>query len=149
MTNIFPRKLVGVYATFWKDRRLAFQYRQGRWDQYEVVRPWDIREAIHETLERLELASPGTLAKAAALDDKNWLASKRRTRRYIADRPELLYIDSPHLIKQSEAVMGFYAATNLPWRQVPDTLRLACQAAGIPYGSFSALTLSPPPRSGA
>lgn len=141
MTSTSPRKLKTVYCTIWRERRLGFHYTQGRWAYYEVIRLHDIREAIRMTLERLEQGYPGALAKAAEIDDHNWLKNKRRTRRYIADMPEHIYIDSPHLIAQSEAVCGFHVPTNISWVQVPEILRLACQGAGIQYASFRSLTL--------
>jgi hypothetical protein len=144
MSTVFPRRLKAVYGTFRRDKRIALQYRQGRWDQYEVVKPLDIRDAIRISLEAIETSHPGALQKTAAIDDKNWMKSKQRTRRYIAERADLIYIDSPHLIAQSEAVCGFHVPTNLPWKQVWVVLDLACQGAGIPYGSFSKLSLQPP-----
>lgn len=71
-----------------------FRYKNERWDIFESLRPWDIREAIKIGLQRIEDAVPGTLEKAAELDDQNWRNNKRRTRRYIAEASELLYIDS-------------------------------------------------------
>jgi hypothetical protein len=143
MNTVFPRRLKAVYGTFRRDKRIALHYRQGRWDQYEIVKPLDIRDAIHLTLEAIEKSYPGALQKAAAIDDRNWLGNKQRTRRYIAERADLIYIDSPHLIAQSEAVCGFHAPTNVPWKQVWTILDLACQGAGILYGSFSKLSLQP------
>lgn len=114
-----------------------FRYSQGRWDVFESLRPWDIREALRVSLERVEEAVPGSLEKAVVLDDKNWQSQKRRTRRYIAESPDLLYIDSPHLQAQSEAVSGYHVLTNIPWRDVPHILRLVCEAAEIEYGSLA------------
>ncbi|WP_156782818.1 hypothetical protein [Acidihalobacter yilgarnensis] len=131
------RQLKAIHCTVWKDRRIVFRYKDGRWDIFESIRPWDIRDALKTSLERIEEAVPGSMEKASSLDDKNWQSNKRRTRRYIAETPDLLYIESPHLQAQSEAVAGYHVLTNIPWRDVPHILRLACQAAEIDYGTLS------------
>lgn len=131
------RLLKSIHCSIWKPRRIVFRYKNERWDIFESLRPWDIREAIKIGLQRIEDAVPGTLEKAAELDDQNWRNNKRRTRGYIAEASELLYIDSPHLQAQSESVAGYYFVTNIPWKDVPHILRLACKAAGIEYGTLS------------
>jgi hypothetical protein len=135
------RELKGVYCSVGKKRRIVFRYRCGRWDQFESLYPWCIREALRIGLERIDEAVPSSLDKAAKLDDENWLANNRRTRRYIAESPELLYIDSPHLQGQSEKVSGYHVTTNIPWRDVPNILRLICQAADLEYGSLADIPL--------
>ena len=137
--NTTNRQLVALYCGVWKERRIVFRYKKKRWQIFESLHPWDIREALKISLERIEEAFPGALAKASTLDDKNWQSTKRRTRRYIAERPDLIYIDSPHLRAQVETVAGYYVPTNIPWRDVPDILRLACKAAGIEYGSLATI----------
>lgn len=137
MSNSIQRKLIAIHCSFWKGKRLVFRYKEGRWESFESLSPWDIREALHTVMERIEDAVPGSIAKAAEIDDENWKNNKRRTRRYIAESPELLYIDSPHLQEHSEEVAGYYVVTNIPWRDVSGIVRLVCQAAGIKYGSLS------------
>lgn len=122
------------------NKRLVFHYRVGRWDVFESLKPWDIREALSITLHKIEEAAPGSISKAAALDDKNFQSNKKRTRRYIADRQDLLYIDSPHLQQQSENVGDHWVVTNIPWRDVSSILELACKAAGIRFGSLSEIS---------
>ena len=130
------RKLKALHCTVWKDRRIVFRYKDGRWDIFESIRPWDIREALKISLERIEEAVPGSIQKAANLDDKNWQSNNRRTRRYIAETPDLLYIGSPHLQAHSAEVAGYHVLTNIPWRDVPRILRLACEASEIEYGTL-------------
>ena len=135
--NTTKRQLKAIHCIVRKDPRIVFRYKDGRWDVFESLRPWGIREALKISLERVEAAVPGALEKAAHLDDKNWQSNRRRSRRYIAESPELLYIESPHLQAQSEAVSRYHVLTNIPWRDVPLILRLACQAAEIEYGALS------------
>ena len=138
--NETNRQLVALHCSVWKNRRIVFRYKKQRWKVLESFHPWDIREALRISLKRIEEEVPGALAKAAALDDQNWQSNKRRTRRYIAESPDLIYIDSPKLLAQSECVAGYYVPTNIPWRDVPDILRLCCKAAEIEYGSLSKIT---------
>ena len=139
--RIPKRELKAIHCGVWGKKRIEFYYRSGRWTISEALCPWDIREALIVTLERIEQAVPGSLGKAAKLDDENWLANKRRTRRYIAESPELLYIESPHLKNQSAAIAGYHVLTNMPWCDVPSILRLVCQAANIKFGSLSDISL--------
>jgi hypothetical protein len=137
MVNSIRRKLIAIHCSVRKDQRLIFRYKVGRWEHFESLTAWDIREALRTTMERVEEAVPGTVAKAAAIDDENWKNNKRRSRRYIAESPDLLYIDSPHLESQSEGIAGYFVVTNIPWRDFPGIVRLLCQAAEIRYGSVS------------
>ena len=136
------RVLQGIYCRVWgKEKRIVFEYRSGRWRDFESFSPWDIREALRETLERIEHAVPGSLEKAAKLDDENWLMNRRRTRRYISEDPDLLYIESPHLKDQAEPIAGYYVITNIPWRDVSGILRLVCKAAGIKCSSLAEIRI--------
>jgi len=128
------RQLLAIHYRS-KDHCISFHYKAQRWDVFESFHPWDISEAFKTTLERIEEAKPGAISRAADLDDKNWQSNKRRTRRYIAESPDLLYINSPHLQAQSESIAGYHVLTNIPWRDVPHILQLVCRAAGIGYGS--------------
>jgi hypothetical protein len=139
--NTSRRKLIAIHCTVWRDRRIVFRYKLGRWDTFDVFRPLDIREALHVALTRVEEAIPGSLAKAAEIDDKNWMKSKQRTRRYIAESPELIYIDRIDLRKQSEPVAGLHVLTNISWAKVPDILRLVCKAAAVEYGHLGSLSI--------
>lgn len=139
--NTTRHHLSGVHWSVFKNRRIVFRYKEQRWDIFESFRPWDIPEALKTSLERIEESHPGALANAANLDDKNWQTSRRRTRRYVAESPNLIYIDSPHLQAQSVAVAGYYVPTNIPWRDVPNILGLICTTAGIECGSVSKINL--------
>ena len=137
--NATTRQLVALHCSVRKDRRIVFLYKKQRWQIFESLRPWDIREALKISLEIIEEAIPGALAKASALDDKNWQSNKRRTRRYIAENQNLIYINSPHLRAQVVSIAGYYVPTNIPWRDVPAILCLACKAAEIEYGSLATI----------
>lgn len=129
---IAKRILKGIYYRVWgQEKRIVLKYRSRRWEFFDSLHPWSIGEALHETLERVEEAVPGSLEKAARCDDEDWLANERRTRRRIAESPDLLYINSPHLNRYCQAVAGYYVITNISWQDVPEILQLVCKAAGI------------------
>lgn len=125
------RELKAIHYSIWKNRCIVFRYKQNRWTIFESIHPYDIGEALEITMKKIEHASPGTLKKASNLDDNKWQSNRQRKRRYIAESPELLYIDSPHLTAQSVEVAGYYAVTNIPWRDVPRIFRLLTEAAEI------------------
>jgi hypothetical protein len=134
------RRLIAVHCSVSRTKRIVFRYKDQRWDIFESLDPWDIREALRVALGRIEDAHHGSLAKAAEIDDREWQSNKHRTRRYIAESAELLYLGSPHLTKQSEPVAGHHVLTNIPWRDVPKIIRLVCSAAEIDYGSLSGIS---------
>ena len=111
-----------------------FRYEEPRWTIVETFRPPNIREAFRTAIGRVEDAVPGSLAKAAELDDAEFQSTGRRKRRYLAESPELLYLDSPHLKESAEPVGDYYVDTHIAWLRVPVVLKLLCQAAGIRFG---------------
>ena len=50
------RQLVALHCSVWKNRRIVFRYKKQRWEFFECLRPWDIREALRISLERIEKA---------------------------------------------------------------------------------------------
>ena len=87
--NTINGQLDAIYCRVATDRRIVFGYRKQRRQIFESIRPWDIREALQIGLKTIEEAFPGALAKASALDDDDWLSSRSRTRRYIAESPDV------------------------------------------------------------
>ena len=61
---------------------------------------------------------------------------KGKTRRYVAHRPEDLYIKSPHLAKDHAAALapGWYIDTNLSETQIAQRARAAARELGLQYG---------------
>nr|WP_294847290.1 hypothetical protein [uncultured Sphingomonas sp.] len=61
---------------------------------------------------------------------------KARSRRFIARRPEELYLSSPHLAKAYAAPLtnGWYFDSNLSGEQVASRARVAARIAGLRYG---------------
>jgi hypothetical protein len=136
------RQLTAIYYSVnRKERRIVFRYHAGRWNCLESFQPLDIRDALQTSLERIEEFKPGTFARAASLDDTEFQSNKLRTRRYISEDQDLLYIECPHLKEQSLFVAGYWIVTNISWGWVPNIIRLACQAAEVGAYPLSDLKL--------
>ena len=59
------RQLVALHCTVWKAKRIVFRYKAGRWEVFELLRPWDIREALKVSLERIDDAVFGRVGKGS------------------------------------------------------------------------------------
>jgi hypothetical protein len=59
-----------------------------------------------------------------------------RTRRLVARSPEGLYIESPHLAYEAREICpGWYADTNLDKGAILKRLQIACEVAGLKFGT--------------
>lgn len=66
-------------------------------ESYEVSRPTTLGDFVADLLRVLSENSPTFMESLAQVDDREFMASKHKSRRYIADRKDLLYIDNPRL----------------------------------------------------
>lgn len=133
-------KIVAVFVGLIRPpRRFAIQRRIGaNREVFELFKPNSLREFVSQLLIALSSTSPDFMSKLARLDDEQFQRSKHKSRRYIVEHRELLYIGSPHLTeKHSEQVLGFWIATNLGRKEVGAITGLACQAAGVKRESIS------------
>jgi hypothetical protein len=85
-----PKKLVGVYWRVSAGECLVFHFKERRWEVFESYQPFDIADALKVALGRIDEAIPGTLARAAKIDDDNWMRKKSRKRHYIAEERRVL-----------------------------------------------------------
>jgi hypothetical protein len=136
-----PRKLVGLYWRVSAGGCLVFHFKERNWDIFESYRPFSIADALKVGLGRIDEVIPGTLARAAKIDDDNWMKTRSRKRRYIVENRDLLYLDRPRLRNRSEKVGDHFVLTNISWQEVPEVLKVACKAAGIEHGSMYRLPL--------
>lgn len=134
-------RLKSVYYRTRQKPRLVFRYHHGLWERLDVLQPFDIPHALKQAFQLIETAYPGSIALASEADLKVFNQSSHRTRRYIAQSPDLLCPDSPHLRNQSVEVHGYHVLTNIPWRDVPGILKLVCDAAKSDCAPLSQLTL--------
>ena len=92
-------------------------------------------------LQTLSDRDPEFMARVCATDEANRKASARRTRRYVAERKEDLYIDSPHLTdRYSKAVGRYWVATNIGGNEASEITVIAA-GASVRHSSWSKLKL--------
>lgn len=109
---------------------------------FEVYKPPTLYDFISQLLTVLSSTCSDFMSRVAALDDKQFQESKHKTRRYVAERRDLLYISSEHLAeKHSKQVLGYWVATNIGHKEVSTIASFACQAAGVSRKSISKLQL--------
>lgn len=138
-TNI---KILGVYTALSRPpRRFAIHSQNGfRRETYDIYRSSTVKDCLFSLLGTLSANDPGFLAKLEKLDDSGFLGRKQRTRRYIARDKEVLYIESPHLAeKYAEKYDQYWLATNIGWKEARTIVNMTCKAAGLKYGSLSAV----------
>ena len=127
------KKLVALRYNH-KRRTISFRYEKPGWVISEKFHPSSVRETLRTTLETVEEAIPGSIAKAAELDDANQQFSKKQERRYVAETPDLLYLGSPHLAERYAELAGdYYVDTHHGWPSISKILNLICDAADIRF----------------
>src|SRR5712692_2261433 len=107
---------------------------------YERRSPPKLQELIVGLFEVLAVGRPSFLRRLAELDDGKFMGT-RQERRFIAERRDLLYIGSPHLIKYAVKFQDYWLATNIGHKEVGAICRLACKAAGVKFESLAKLKL--------
>jgi hypothetical protein len=137
-------KVLGVYVGLMtRPLRFAVHKRLAPLrETVEVYRQATYPEFVGKLIEVLAQESPGFMQRFAELDDKKFMASPHKTRRYIAERRDLLYINAPHLTaRHSAQLLGYWYVTNIGRPEVGAIAGLACEAAGVPRNSISNLKL--------
>lgn len=137
-------KIVAIHIGLVRQpRRFVVQRKalSGR-DTFEVFRPRTFRKFIRELLTVLNCSRPNFMPRLAQLDDEQWMRSKHKTRRYVAEQCDHVYINSEHLVeKHTEQMLGYWVATNVGRKEVGVIASLACQAAGVARESVYRLQL--------
>jgi len=107
---------------------------------FELHRFLSLKELVKGALTILNSTRSDFLARIQELDDQAFQRSPHKMRRYIADRRDLLYINSPHLTDQhSTNILGCWVATNIGRKETSRIISFACQAAGIKRENLSTL----------
>lgn len=128
-------RLDGVYFSPQRDdHKIVFRFKgKGPWERFETFQPYNIRRAIEVSFDLVEEYRPGSLDRAAQLDDYEFQNNAQRKRRYIAKEKDVLYIDSPYLAKRAVAsVRQYFVITNVSWGRTYEILRLCCDGAEVP-----------------
>lgn len=137
-------KITAVYVGLIRPPRRFVVHRLVRadLDVFEVYKPRTLHAFVSQLLTVLATTRPDFMSRLAALDDKHFLESKQKMRRYIAEHRDVLYINSDHLTdKNSEQVLGYWVATNIGRKEAGTIASLACEAAGVSRESISTLQL--------
>lgn len=137
-------KILAVYVGLIRPPRRFAIHRRISFDRelFELYKPRTLHEFVSQLLTALSSTSPDFMSKVAQLDDKQFQDSKHKSRRYIAEHRDVLYINSPHLTERhSEQVLGYWVATNIGRKEVGVIVGLACQAAGVKRESISKVQL--------
>ena len=141
---VTSKKIVGVYASVFRAPRRLVIHRQPaiRHEQYDAYRPYTLKELLFELFDALHAHDANFLDKLDKLDDAEFQRSRHRTRRYLAEDKDVLYINSPHLTaKHVERFRGYWFATNIGGKEAGRTIGLACKAAGVKHSGISAIKL--------
>jgi hypothetical protein len=109
---------------------------------FELYKPKTLHEFVSQLLTVLSFTRADFMRRVAQLDDEEFQQSRHRTRRYIAEHRDVLYIDSKHLTEaHSEQVLGYWIATNIGRKEVGKIVGLACHAACAGRENISKLRL--------
>jgi hypothetical protein len=84
----------------------------------------------------------GLLGKSDSAFFDRFATRQARARRFVARKPEALYLNSPHLAKDHASPLqgGWYVDTNLSTEQVAFRAREAADTAGLTYGTQVKIT---------
>lgn len=137
-------RIVALYTPFkFRPPRFVVQRRAPTGPEvFELHRCLSLKQLITDVLRILNAAHPEFIARIQDLDDRAFQKSPHKTRRYIADRRDLLYINSPHLTDaHSINVLGCWVATNIGRKEASHLVSMACIAANVKRESLSALKL--------
>lgn len=138
------RKLSKIYTQVQtKPYRLALRYldlSNGIKEVIELYRYYSYGDFVAGLLTTLAKENQDFLVKASEIDDERFMASPHKTRRYIANHRDLLYIDSPHLTdKHSRKVQDHWVVTNIGRSETFAIASAAARAAGVKRFPFSEL----------
>lgn len=137
-------KILAVYVGLIRPPRRFAIHRKVSADRelFELYKPRTLHDFVSQLLTVLSSIRPDFMSKVAELDDKLFQESKHKSRRYVAEHRDVLYIGSPHLTeKHSEQVLGYWVATNIGRKEVGTIIGLACQAACVRRESISKVQL--------
>ena len=81
------------------------------------------------------------MLRLVRMETDRWQASKHKSRPYVVDRADLIYMNSPHLKDKSFEFCGYWVATNLGHKEVWSLVHMACEAAEVRYQSLTPVKL--------
>jgi hypothetical protein len=111
-------------------------------EHIELHRPSSLGQFVANLLDVFSKDSPHFLKTVSELDDRAFMGSKHKTRRYVAESKELLYIGNPKLAdKFARQQSGLWFVTNISAKDTSRIAHMVARAARVPCESLSTLTL--------
>lgn len=105
---------------------------------FDVYRPHSLGDFVSELLQIFADDSTDFLEKVSRIDDRDFMASKHKTRRYIAERKDLLYIDNPQLAERhARQHSGYWFITNIGTKEAHRFAQMISEASGTPCETIS------------
>ncbi len=132
-------KISAIYpAIFGKSMRIVVRSKiDVLHDRYDIYRFSRLRDLTADVVKLLAAEHQEFLVRLSEIDDRELMGNKHRKRRYIAERQDLLYLNSPHLNDQAQKVCGYWIATNIGRKEASEFVRMACLAAEVRYESIA------------
>ena len=141
MARSQPRIYTNVLSRPYK-HALRFYDIERRRTIVELQTHFSLPDLIESLLLDLQQFQPDILQKIAAVDDRRFMASPHKSRRYIVRERELLYIASPHLTdKHSRRVGDHWMITNMGRSETYAFLSAITAGSGLKRESLSELKL--------
>lgn len=136
-------KVVAVYVGLIRPPRRFVLHRKlsAGHEVFELYKPRTLHEFVSQLLVALAPVRADFMAELARLDDAEFQQSKHRTRRYVAEHQDALYIESKHLTEYSKQVLGYWVVTNIGRKEASAIASVACSAARVSRESISKLQL--------
>lgn len=137
-------KIISIYTGLYSGSlRIAVKSKVGHYhERLDIYRYTTLRKLTASVIEHLVPTCPEFLLRLSAIDDRELMNNKHRKRRYIAERKDLLYLNSPHLENQhTQEVCGYWIATNFGRKETNALVKMACQAAEVKCESISTIKL--------
>ena len=108
----------------------------------EIQSHFALPDLIEGLLVDLKEWQPDILEKVSAVDDKRFMASPHKSRRYISRDRDTLYITSPHLTEKfSRPVGDHWIITNMGRQETYAFLSAIVSASGLKRESLTELKL--------
>jgi hypothetical protein len=138
------KRVVAVYTpVLLRPLKFVLHFRQAAGPEvFERHSFISLKDLIRTLLLQLATTRVDFWDRLEAMDDHDFQQSPHKMRRYVADRKDLLYINSPHLTEQhSMKIHGRWIATNIGRKEARGIIQMACEAAGVIRLSLGQLTL--------
>lgn len=135
-----PSTVERIYSQVYGSYRVAVLTRVSSTQRrLEIHEPTSLRDLLVRIIEIVDAADPEFVSRLLEIDDRQQQQSKRRSRRYFAESPDLLYIGNPALTHYSAPVSGIWFATNIGCSEASTMMGEIRRASRVPFERWSVL----------